>query len=129
MKLKASKPLTYNTRRLQPGDVFEAKPRDGKILLASRKVSRVRDPVELEPPPADVAEQIAATVAPSPPTAEAPSQEAATSSGEVGASDEASSAGDIAALRAEYEATLGKRPFMGWDAATLREKMAAAKAP
>lgn len=34
---------------------------------------------------------------------------------------------DLTALRAEYEAKLGKRPFMGWDAESLREKIAAAK--
>ena len=34
---------------------------------------------------------------------------------------------DLAALRAEYEAKVGKRPFMGWDADTLREKIASAK--
>ena len=33
---------------------------------------------------------------------------------------------DIAALRTEYQAKLNKRPFNGWDAATLREKIAAA---
>jgi hypothetical protein len=35
---------------------------------------------------------------------------------------------DIAPLRAEYERLIGRRPFMGWDADTLREKIAAAKA-
>lgn len=30
------------------------------------------------------------------------------------------------ALRAEYEAKLGKKPFGGWDADTLREKIDAA---
>lgn len=34
--------------------------------------------------------------------------------------------GDITALRAAYTVKLGKRPFNGWDAATLREKIAAA---
>ena len=33
----------------------------------------------------------------------------------------------LTALRDEYERALGKRPFNGWDAATLREKIAAAK--
>lgn len=37
-------------------------------------------------------------------------------------------ANETAALRAEYEAIVGKRPFMGWDAAKLREKIAEAKA-
>lgn len=33
---------------------------------------------------------------------------------------------DINALRAEYKAKLGKSPFNGWNAATLKEKIAAA---
>jgi hypothetical protein len=32
---------------------------------------------------------------------------------------------ETAALRAEYERVIGKRPFMGWDAAKLREKIEA----
>jgi hypothetical protein len=32
---------------------------------------------------------------------------------------------DITAVRVEYETVVGKRPFHGWDAATLRQKMAA----
>ena len=35
---------------------------------------------------------------------------------------------EITLLRAEYERVLGKRPFMGWDEAKLREKIAEAKA-
>jgi hypothetical protein len=35
---------------------------------------------------------------------------------------------DLAALRADYERVLGKKPFHGWDAAALREKIAAAAA-
>lgn len=33
---------------------------------------------------------------------------------------------EMRALREAYEEALGKRPFMGWDAETLREKIAAA---
>lgn len=33
---------------------------------------------------------------------------------------------NLTALRAEYQRVVGKRPFNGWDAATLREKIAAA---
>lgn len=32
----------------------------------------------------------------------------------------------MATLRAEYAEKMGKKPFMGWDEATLREKMGAA---
>lgn len=35
---------------------------------------------------------------------------------------------ELAVLRAEYSEAAGKRPFHGWDADTLREKIAAAKA-
>jgi hypothetical protein len=38
----------------------------------------------------------------------------------------ASPAEDLTALRAEYAEKVGKRPFNGWDAATLREKIAGA---
>ena len=31
---------------------------------------------------------------------------------------------EMAELRAEYQRVVGKRPYMGWDADTLREKMA-----
>ena len=35
------------------------------------------------------------------------------------------SLGDVAALRAAYVEKFGKKPWNGWDEATLREKMAA----
>lgn len=35
---------------------------------------------------------------------------------------------DIKALREEYKRVTGKKPFSGWDAAALREKIAEAKA-
>ena len=34
---------------------------------------------------------------------------------------------DLTALRAEYQEVVGKKAFHGWDADTLREKIAAAK--
>ena len=40
----------------------------------------------------------------------------------------ASEADELATVRAEYSEVVGKRPFMGWDVAMLREKIAAAKA-
>jgi hypothetical protein len=44
--------------------------------------------------------------------------------GEAGGSK--SPDGDLTALRAEYFKNIGRRPFNGWDAATLREKIAGA---
>lgn len=34
---------------------------------------------------------------------------------------------ELSALREQYQAVLGKRPFMGWDADTLRGKIAEAQ--
>lgn len=34
---------------------------------------------------------------------------------------------DLTAMRAEYQEVVGKKAFHGWDADTLREKIAAAK--
>jgi len=45
--------------------------------------------------------------------------------GKKGGSSKPPEADDLSTLRAEYHEKFGKRPFMGWDAATLREKLAA----
>lgn len=39
-----------------------------------------------------------------------------------------SAGGDLAAVRAEYTSVTGKRPFNGWDADTLRAKIAEKRA-
>lgn len=44
------------------------------------------------------------------------------------ASPKPAAAGDIKALRAEYQKVVGKRPFNGWDADTLKAKIDEAKA-
>ncbi|WP_144223460.1 hypothetical protein [Mesorhizobium amorphae] len=40
--------------------------------------------------------------------------------------DDEQAKAELAAARADYEVKLGKKPFMGWDAATLRAKIAGA---
>lgn len=100
-RMKASKPMTYLTRRLQPGDEFEAaNSRDVRILEAIRKAQRIRAEADVPAPPPALASKIADSFGP----------------------DE-----DLKAARAEYVAAVGRQPFHGWDAATLREKAAAAK--
>lgn len=49
--------------------------------------------------------------------------------GDGKAGGSAKPAGDVAALRAEYQTLVGKRPFPGWGADVLREKIAAASEP
>jgi hypothetical protein len=110
MKLKVIKPLswprgTYKTRHMVPGDTFDAEYRTKKdiltvkLLLKSGKVQAVRESVPVAAPPPAVAEKIAETFG----------------------SDE------LKALRDEYEAKLGKKPFWGWSADRLREMIASAK--
>lgn len=101
-QLRATRAFPYNSRRLLPGDLFEASDRDARLLLAVRKAERVREAAIVPPPPPEVAAKIVAA---------------------VGSSDDT-----LQKLRAEYEAALGKRPYMGWNAETLREKIAEAKA-
>ena len=45
-----------------------------------------------------------------------------------GGSSETADDEPLRAARTDYEAVLGKKPFHGWDVATLREKIQAAKA-
>lgn len=88
--LIATKSLIYNTRRLSAGDVFQARPRDAKLLIAIKKAKTAGVKVQ--------------SVAPS---AHVPVSDAST-------------------LRAEYARKFGKKPYMGWDAATLQAKLARA---
>lgn len=95
-KMKALTAMRYATRRLQAGDTFEAKPKDVRVLEAIRKAKVLRDPVDLSPPPAALVAKV------------------------MGGPDD-----DLSAARDEYQAVIGKRPYHGWDVATLREKIAA----
>lgn len=100
MKLVVTKPLTYGTRRMVAGDVFEPQKKNhGVALLASKKVKKLpeRRPGKIAPPSAELVAKVADD-----PLAE------------------------LASLRAEYADRIGRRPFMGWDAATLRAKIDAA---
>lgn len=98
MELIAAKTMRYGTRRLQPGDVFTPKKRHGRLLVLTKKAYPAP---EQRPDPFDH-----------------------DGDGRPGGSPKP--AGELSALRQEYTEKLGKRPFNGWDADTLREKIAAA---
>lgn len=119
IKLRATKTLRYGTRRLLPGDVFEvARPHDARILKAIRKAE---DHVEIEDSPMQ---------APAAPTPPAPPRDPLDHDGDgaKGGSVAPPKTEDLVPLRTEYEAAIGRRPFMGWDADTLRQKIANHKA-
>lgn len=105
IRVIATKPFRYGTRRLLPGEDFLCGPRDARLLQAVGKVK----PAPVAPVPAIPAavKALAETTAPPKP---------------------AEPADDIKALREQYTATVGRNPFMGWDANELRRRMAAHEA-
>lgn len=103
--MTATKMLTYNNRRLVPGEDFEAKSyRDQKVLLATRKAKLKRVIQEVPPPPPEVQKRIVE----------------ATDNSEA----EAIAAKDLAAARSEYKAATGKNAYYGWSAEHIRELIA-----
>lgn len=125
MKMRATKAFKYATRRLLPGDVFEVnRPRDVRILKAIRKAE---DHGEIEDSPREAPAAPAVDPVATPP---APPRDPLDhdGDGQKGGSVAPPKTEDLAPLRAEYEATVGRRPFMGWDADTLRQKIADHKA-
>jgi len=56
-RMIAAKPFRYGTRMLQAGDVFEASPRDARLLGAVKRAREyvVRAVAEVPPPPKDLA--------------------------------------------------------------------------
>jgi len=57
-KLIATRPFTYATRQLVPGDIFDARSADARVLLAIKKAKAVRDPVKLDQPPASIKQMV-----------------------------------------------------------------------
>lgn len=102
----AKRELRYAGRTVVAGEGFEASDRDAKLLVAVGKAVR---------------ECPAAPKTPLPPSrnlTDPPRRH------DAGADD-----AELDALRAEYEAKTGKRPFMGWKAEKLRDRIAAATSP
>lgn len=104
VKLQVVRAMKYSTRRLVPGDLFEASSSDARLLIATRKAKAVREPADVPPPPPAVAEKIVAAIAP----AVSP---------------------ELAAARADYEAAFGRKPYHGWGVAALRDKLSAGRTP
>lgn len=95
-KLFATKSFSYATRRLLPGDSFEANNRDARILVAIGKAKPVREAGTLPPPPADLAKKT-----------------------KVPDTDKEA----LSKLRAEYTELVGKKPFAGWKADELQRRI------
>lgn len=100
---------TRHLRALQAGEEFEAKPADAKIwMLLNKAVVAPRVPGKIAAPPRALTSRIH------------PLDH--DSDGRKGGSPKPE--GDLADLRTAYTEKFGKRPFYGWGADILREKMA-----
>jgi hypothetical protein len=109
--------MTYNTRRLKAGDEFKTSRRDGDLLVKLGKAQYVPNALARSafvPPPPPVVRQ---------PTTPTPPVPAAIVTPESEASESTPSTDTLAAVRAEYEAAVGKRAFHGWDEAELRRRI------
>lgn len=130
--MTATKMLTYNNRRLVPGEDFEARShRDMKVLLATRKAKLKREEGAVPAPPPEVAKKIVAvtgTQEPAPSVTASglrsedvpPSVAVSGNDGDKGA-DPVADAQALTDARAEYKRVTGKQPYHGWAAEHLRE--------
>lgn len=110
-QLVALKRMTYGTRRLLPGDEFEAKPSDAKVWILLGK-ARPRAEAIPAPPPRLVRKVIEAppvVTSPPPPVVQDAAPDALTQA------------------REDYALKLGKRPYHGWDVEELRRRISEAE--
>ncbi len=97
----ANQPMTYGTRRLLPGDEFRVSRRDADLLSRLGR-ARLADDPKIDPLDHD-------------------------GNGKKGGSKPATNSEDLTVLRNQYFDKFGKRPFYGWDAKAIAEKLAEAK--
>lgn len=129
--LIATKPFTYATRRLKAGDAFEPRNRsDRRLLLAMRRAKR--DDGDEDPKPrhrgASKGKHSGPSTppVPSPAPAPAPTPSTTPTPTPTPPPTPTPAVDERVALRQQYLAKTGKKPFAGWDADTLRQKIAAA---
>lgn len=108
----ALKPLTYAHRAMVAGDLFDANPRYGDLLVSIRKARVADEAPPVRPPPRALAKKIALF------GDDTPTDPVKTEEPEV----------DMAVLREEYQEAVGRRAFHGWSADELRQRITEAKA-
>lgn len=129
-RMVATKQFSYATRRLHPGDEFDARPRDARLLIAIKKAEewRPRKVSRIPPPPPDLAQKIADTIAAPVPPVDADAMAADTLGAETMAADTVAAEApvdhdpDMPTLRAEAEA-LGIKVDLRWGERRLRSEI------
>ncbi len=115
VRMQARKRFPYKGRRIKKGEFFFAKDKDARVLRALKRAANAPEGSEVAAAPPVASEN-----------AEAASAAPAAADGEAAGSSESP---DLAALRDEYFQLAGKRAYHAWDAATVRAKIEALKAP
>lgn len=113
-KPKPGTTMRYGTRRLQAGEIFEASERDANLLTRIGRAEYAlggRAPAKIPAMPAALKAHVMRAT-----------------SGAATADTAPAEPDERQALRAEYEAATGRRPYWGWDAGMLRAKIADAGA-
>ena len=113
IKMTATKALKYGTRRLEAGDVFEARKGHARVLEALKRAKATTDAI----PPIPAALKTRVMKANRDPLDH-------DDNGRKGGAPKPEQSEDLFDLRAQYERVVGRRPFMGWDAAELRKRIA-----
>lgn len=106
-ELIALKPMVYQTRRLLPNDRFEMSPYLARQYVAVKMARRIREFGKIAPPPPQMTIPASSRMLEEPkPVSE-----------------------ELITARLEYQTKIGRKPFHGWDVATLTAKIAEAAAP
>ena len=125
MELRALKSFRYDKVRLQPGDMFQAK-NDRDLLVLTLSLGGKRPLAEKVESSNGKAEKKSEETKPKEASRIEP--EAPDNSNKHDSADAEDHTKERAALRVKYENICGKKPFPGWNAEQLREKIKAAEA-
>ena len=126
-ELIAKTRLLYAGRRREAGDAFTASPAHARLLVKTGRAvfaDHARPRADLPPIPETLRNRALAGKEPAVPTREVAALETqanAASAPEAAASAEAE---ELEQARADYREIFGRKPYHGWDAATVREKIA-----
>ena len=117
MDLKAKKPFRYRGRALVPGDEFQATRAHARVLVATRRaeLGTVQTPGTGHETKGSKAERQAKR--------QAFKKFDDDQSGKPGGSRKQPMTDELADARRDYQAAVGKRPFSGWSAGELRNRI------
>ncbi len=128
MTVQMKRDHNYGDRQLRAGETYELPRREAALLIAARRATKEKPllagavEVRTKAPPVEPVAPPAPPSEPTPPVSPPLPATVRPADTQPPVQPE-----DLAALRAEYQAKVGKQAYWAWDAPTLRQKMAEAK--